>query len=58
MEIAIPDPTGLPDDAMNFTVKCPECGNDQIDMGKGAECKECGHNPMPYHDEHGRICND
>lgn len=28
-------------------VICPECGNEQGDMGKGVCCEECGHAPMP-----------
>ncbi len=28
-------------------VECPECGNEQPDMGRGVECEECGFGPMP-----------
>jgi len=28
-------------------VQCPECGNEQTDMGNGVECEECGYGPMP-----------
>jgi len=26
---------------------CPECGNEQPDMGQGVKCEECGHGSMP-----------
>ena len=28
-------------------VECPECGNEQADMGNGVQCEECGFGPMP-----------
>ncbi len=28
-------------------VVCPECGNEQADMGRGVSCEECGYGPMP-----------
>ena len=28
-------------------VECPECGNEQADMGRGVQCEECGYGPMP-----------
>jgi hypothetical protein len=28
-------------------VTCPECGNEQGDMGRNVECEECGYSPMP-----------
>ena len=28
-------------------VKCPECGNEQADMGNNVACEECGFGPMP-----------
>lgn len=28
-------------------VTCPECGNEQADMGKNVACEECGYFPMP-----------
>ena len=28
-------------------VKCPECGYEQADMGRGVQCEECGYGPMP-----------
>jgi DNA-directed RNA polymerase subunit RPC12/RpoP len=37
----------MTDDDVRF-VKCPECGNEQADMGRGVACEECGHAPMPY----------
>lgn len=33
-------------DATEF-VRCPECGNEQADMGQGVKCEECGFGPMP-----------
>ena len=39
---------GEPDDdgPVQF-VTCPECGNEQGDMGHGVACEECGFGPMP-----------
>jgi len=34
------------DDPIKF-VTCPECGNQQADMGKNVACEECGFGPMP-----------
>ena len=31
-------------------VRCPECGNEQGDMGNGVCCEECGYGPMPTKD--------
>ncbi len=28
-------------------VRCPECGNEQPDMGRGVACEACGFGPMP-----------
>ena len=28
-------------------VTCPECGNEQADMGRNVACEECGAGPMP-----------
>lgn len=28
-------------------VVCPECGNEQADMGNNVDCEECGWGPMP-----------
>lgn len=28
-------------------VACSECGYEQIDMGKGVMCEQCGEGPMP-----------
>lgn len=28
-------------------VECPDCGNEQADMGRGVQCEECGYGPMP-----------
>jgi hypothetical protein len=28
-------------------VSCPECGNEQAEMGCGVACEECGFGPMP-----------
>lgn len=33
-------------DSVQF-VRCPECGNEQADMGRGVQCEECGFGPMP-----------
>lgn len=32
-------------------VICPECGNEQADMGHGVSCEECGYGPMPTEGE-------
>lgn len=32
-------------------VICPECDNEQPDMGHDAVCEECGSSPMPTHDD-------
>lgn len=36
-------------------VTCPECGNEQADMGRNVECEECGFGPMPYYDDNGIL---
>ena len=28
-------------------VKCPECGEEQADMGAAVNCESCGFGPMP-----------
>lgn len=28
-------------------VKCPECGEEQADMGRNMQCDFCGYGPMP-----------
>lgn len=28
-------------------VRCPECGDEQADMGRGVKCENCGYGPMP-----------
>lgn len=28
-------------------VFCPECGNEQADMGRNVSCEACGYGPMP-----------
>ena len=28
-------------------VTCPECGNEQADMGRNVKCEECGYGPIP-----------
>ena len=37
----------MPDDNEVRFVECPECGNEQADMGRGVNCEECGYGPMP-----------
>ena len=32
-------------------IECPECGNQQEDMGRGVSCDECGFGPMPPPDD-------
>lgn len=27
-------------------MRCPECGNEQPDMGKGVRCEQCGAYPL------------
>ena len=36
-------------------VICPECGNEQGDMGRNVSCEICGFGPMPYHDDDGEV---
>jgi DNA-directed RNA polymerase subunit RPC12/RpoP len=31
-------------------VACPECGEEQMDMGRGVRCDACGYGPMPFAD--------
>lgn len=42
----------MPDQKPSFdeieTVRCPECGHEQSDMGRNVRCEECGQAPMPY----------
>lgn len=28
-------------------VTCPECGEEQADMGRHVKCESCGYGPMP-----------
>lgn len=32
-------------------VECPECGEEQPDMGNNVECENCGFGPMPTEQE-------
>lgn len=41
-----PDPTQW--------VTCPNCGEEQADMGRNVACESCG-DLMPYHDEEGQV---
>lgn len=36
------------DDEGDVWVTCPECGNEQADMGACMKCEGCGYAPMPY----------
>lgn len=36
-------------------VTCPECGNEQGDMGRNVRCEECDFGPMPYYDDKGVL---
>lgn len=36
------------DDDGEVWVVCPECGNEQADMGGNVKCEGCGYAPMPY----------
>jgi predicted RNA-binding Zn-ribbon protein involved in translation (DUF1610 family) len=36
-------------------VTCPECGNEQVDMGRRVRCEACDYSPMPYYDEDGVL---
>jgi hypothetical protein len=27
---------------------CPDCGNEQPDMGRNVKCENCGYGPMPF----------
>ena len=33
-------------------VTCPECGEQQANMGKGIRCESCGFGPMPTDTDH------
>lgn len=39
-------PMNSQDDDVKF-VHCPECDNEQADMGGNVTCEECGYGPMP-----------
>jgi hypothetical protein len=36
------------DEGPEFVI-CPECGNEQADMGNSVVCENCGYGPMPYY---------
>lgn len=36
-------------------VVCPECGEDQADMGGNIACESCQHYPMPYVNYEGKV---
>lgn len=36
------------DDDGDVWVVCPECGNEQADMGSHMKCEGCGYAPMPF----------
>lgn len=38
---------GKPKDEPIGFVRCPECGYEQADMGRGVTCDDCGYGPMP-----------
>ena len=38
-------------EAQPGAVTCPECGNEQGDMGRNVRCEACGYAPMPYCEE-------
>ncbi len=40
----------MSDEEVRF-VACPECGNEQEDMGNNVKCEECGFAPMPTGDD-------
>jgi ribosomal protein L37E len=53
-KVRLPKVEGHKPDPLEI-VTCPECGNDQGDMGKNVCCEECGFGPMPYYDAHGVL---
>lgn len=36
-------------------VTCPECGEEQSDMGRNVLCDACGEGAMPWYDESGEL---
>ena len=44
----------MTDDEIKF-VTCPECGEEQGDMGKNVQCESCDFRPMPHYDADGNL---
>lgn len=43
-------PDGIEFDGHVYWCRCPECGNEQGDMGNSIRCEQCGYGPMPTMD--------
>ena len=42
---------GVAWDGYDWISTCETCGHEQVDMGAGVRCEECGSGPMPAHTE-------
>ncbi len=40
-------PDGVTFENNEFWATCPDCGNQQADMGHNVNCEACGYGPMP-----------
>jgi len=43
-------PDGITFDGHAYWCQCPECGEEQPDMGNNIACEKCGGGPMPTMD--------
>ena len=43
-------PGGITFDGHAYWCQCPECGEEQPDMGNNIACESCGGGPMPTMD--------
>lgn len=39
-------------------VSCPNCENEQPDMGANVACENCGHCCMPFNNDDGELIED
>ena len=44
-------PEGITFDGHVYWCRCPECGQEQGDMGGHVACENCGAGPMPTFDD-------
>lgn len=54
VEMLSKEPIGLIPNS-DRTVICPQCANEQPELGRSVKCNVCGHAPMPYFGENGAL---